>query len=390
MTQYARPFVLSSLIIIAAFIFFTDRAYSTISGPLGGYAWSDNIGWVSFNCATGGPTGNNICATSNYFITMDNSGLFSGYAWSDNVGWISANQSDLTGCPSSPCWAKLDGNTVTGWMKALSASNGWDGWISLSGSNYGVTINSDGAFSGYAWGSDVVGWLSFSGVSPAYGVTMNAISCTIAPSPSTITSGQSSTLTWASNNASAGSISPTIGTVAASGSGSVSPTTTTTYTGTFTGAAGSGQCTATVTVQCAVTYSCSDAQHIVQRNAACATVPYATCTAPQFCSTGVATCVNPAPSFNQSGNLSGHLQARPPVVNQGASTRIHWDVSNVSGCTVTGTNGDSWTGTSSGNPGQTSAPLTQQTVYTINCTPLDGSTLQERVTVNVVPIFQEL
>lgn len=57
---------------------------------------------------------------------------------------------------------------------AASRTDGWDGWISLSGSNYisptangtgGVTMNPvTGAFNGFAWGADVNGWISFNTV----------------------------------------------------------------------------------------------------------------------------------------------------------------------------------------------------------------------------------
>jgi hypothetical protein len=46
-------------------------------------------------------------------------------------------------------------------------NGGWDGWVSLSGGNYGVTFNEiTREFSGYAWGGDdhgsnFVGWISF-------------------------------------------------------------------------------------------------------------------------------------------------------------------------------------------------------------------------------------
>jgi len=41
-----------------------------------GWAWSENIGWISFNGV-------------NYGVNIDPaSGDFSGYAWSENIGWI--------------------------------------------------------------------------------------------------------------------------------------------------------------------------------------------------------------------------------------------------------------------------------------------------------------
>ena len=47
-----------------------------------------------------------------------------------------------------------------------SRTDGWDGWISMGGTGYGVTHDSStGAFGGYAWGDVNVGWVDFSGVS---------------------------------------------------------------------------------------------------------------------------------------------------------------------------------------------------------------------------------
>jgi hypothetical protein len=128
--------------------------------PISGYAWSDTIGWISFN---GG----------SYGLSVDESGTISGYAWSDNIGWISANAADLVGCPSGTCTANMDGDGVmTGWLRALSGgtsqSGGWDGFISLSGTGYGPVRQVDGSFAGYAWGDTVVGWVNFSYASTNY------------------------------------------------------------------------------------------------------------------------------------------------------------------------------------------------------------------------------
>jgi|GEM_PF-2870442 len=82
---------------------------------LTGYVWSENLGWISLNCAN-----NNSCATSNYKVVNDNEGDLSGYAWGENIGWIN-----------------------------FAPSNG------------GVHINSAGEFSGYAWGENI-GWIIFS------------------------------------------------------------------------------------------------------------------------------------------------------------------------------------------------------------------------------------
>ena len=160
-------------------------AHAATSRTIHGWAWSDNIGWISMdnnNC-----DGTN-CTKSVYDYGVDSNpstGLLYGYAWSDNIGWISFNPADLTGCPSGTCSATIANNKLTGWARALAVSSAddtncpakdpdndgcWDGWISFSGTNpnYGVTIgsasNNKKPFSGYAWGSDVVGWVDMSKV----------------------------------------------------------------------------------------------------------------------------------------------------------------------------------------------------------------------------------
>jgi hypothetical protein len=75
-----------------------------------------------------------------------------------------------------------------------------------------------------------------------------APTATFSASPTTITSGQSSLLTWTSTNATTVSIDNGVGSKPTSGSVSVSPTTTTTYTLTVTGPGGGITKQATVTV----------------------------------------------------------------------------------------------------------------------------------------------
>jgi hypothetical protein len=130
----------------------------------------------------------------------------------------------------------------------------------------------------------------------------------------------------------------------------------------------------------------------------CADTPHPACVSPQFCSPGVDHCLNPDPVFNAGENTTGHLEAKPQIVPKGETTRLHWDVSNVQSCTVTGTNGDgtglNGTGTWYTMAGeQTSSPITSQVIYTLTCQALEGATpssLSEQVTVTNVPVFQEL
>jgi chitodextrinase len=76
---------------------------------------------------------------------------------------------------------------------------------------------------------------------------------TLTASPSSLTSGSSSTLTWSTTNATSVSINQSIGTVATSGSRTVNPTVTTTYTLTATGLGGSITSVATVTITAVIT-----------------------------------------------------------------------------------------------------------------------------------------
>ena len=80
------------------------------------------------------------------------------------------------------------------------------------------------------------------------GSTTSAPTAALSASPTSISSGGSSTLTWSTTNATSVSIDNGVGTVPASGTISVLPAATTTYTLTATGPGGTATATATVTV----------------------------------------------------------------------------------------------------------------------------------------------
>ena len=194
--------------------------YMAKDQSLHGRAYSDDYGWLSFNCEEGGPVGpvgQEWCATSSYHAAMEtnitgwayssvtdwisfncnneiecgsstygvhldyNTKTLAGYAYSDNVGWISFQEGSLPGglvnynfntncqntCDdSNNCTACLDTNgDVYGWAKVLSyGDNGWIKFNDSTAPAYKVElIGTD--FEGWAWNgsdSDVgAGWISF-------------------------------------------------------------------------------------------------------------------------------------------------------------------------------------------------------------------------------------
>ncbi len=138
-----------------------------------GYAWSENIGWISFASTTNG----------NNFVEIDSNGFLNGYAWSENIGWIKfGGLTDFpigSGTLQENAKFNFNNNKIQGWARACSGTingncssmqsrtDGWDGWISMSGisPDYSVKINNSNSNDpSYAWGSDVVGWIDFKNV----------------------------------------------------------------------------------------------------------------------------------------------------------------------------------------------------------------------------------
>lgn len=386
MTNRSYAFIVVALSFFVSFLF-APAVFAGTAGPLSGYAWSDTIGWISFNCSDLG-----TCGTSNYGISVSGTGALSGYAWSENVGWISANSADLTGCPTAPCTAAMSGGSLTGWMRVLSApSGGWDGFIRLNGVSYSGTT-----FSGYAWGDAVVGWVDFSTVRSGYDENPPACSVTFDTNPIAQNSG--TTIRWSSSNASSFYIA-SIGYVTPNSAGSawVQPNSTTDYSGSAAGTFGTVSCPAVLTVSCTAnsSYTCTgaDGQTITRTdtNAACqqTTTTVTTCSSPSFCSAGSSTCLLPPITYVPNGSLTGHLQARPQLTKSGTATQLYWNVTNVRSCQVTGTNGDRWNAATSGASGVTTSMIVSKTTYTLSCLSYGGTTQTETAVVNVTPGFIE-
>lgn len=199
---------------VAGVVYYGQRASAGVGDNLSGWAWSDNVGWISLNSVNQGDA-------RDYGVTAGGTGALSGYAWSPNVGWISFNAGELATCPATAgnptCapnidhgtgalsgWARACAGTVSGDCAGASRDDGWDGWISLKGDApaYGVHTSSGTPchFSGWAWGGPVVGWVNFDGVSGsgnacAIATLPISVSCFANPNPALI----SATIMWSAS-----------------------------------------------------------------------------------------------------------------------------------------------------------------------------------------------
>ena len=152
------------------------------------------VGWISMNSTDCDTNSNGFfdiaCGGDDITTTVVNYGVniptangdLSGYAWSSNLGWISFNNTDCPAGIFSGCNARREGNNLAGYARivdikdalAVGNSGGWEGFIDLSG----VSINpSTGDLSGYGWNGENntdpsvapnnvangLGWIDFSG-----------------------------------------------------------------------------------------------------------------------------------------------------------------------------------------------------------------------------------
>lgn len=154
-------------------------------------------------------------------------------------------------------------------------------------------------------------------------------------SPSTITAGQTSTLTWVALNATSVSIAPGIGAVnATSGSVQVTPTATTTYTLTATNSSGSVTSTAVVTVSAAVVAN------------------------PQII------------MYNGS----------PLSITAGGQSTLSWSTVNATAVTISGL------GTQAPNGSVSTGVLNTTTSFTLTATGANGNTVSAVITITVAPV----
>lgn len=387
LTPASRTFLWQLLaVVFVLWSFALPRTALASPLPVTGYAWSDHTGWISFS----GTASNGAL----YGVSEDSAtGALSGYAWSDNLGWITFNSAEVSGCPSGTCApaVNLSRGNVTGWARACSAfagkslcsgtldgnSGGWDGWIALSaGNGYGVTQNlATCTWSGYAWGSDAVGTISMSGLSPAYGV-----GCT-------------------SPDLSTGSVSPTSATVG------VAITLSATISNTGTGSTGAGFTNLFQSATAPDGTGATDIGTSVQSTAlsagatATASLLYTFASPGTFylracadkSSTGNTGTIAESNETNNCGAwtavtvasaLSATLSANKYTIDQGKSSTLSWSSSNATSCGAAG--GGIWLPAGSPTSGSVSVSPSDTSSYQVRCTKGSDYADSNIVTIQVV------
>jgi len=133
-----KKFLVVVIVLTTVFAFpFVKEIKAGVDDNVSGWAWSDNIDWVSFNC-----TNEDNCGTSDYGVNINEDGTFTGHAWSENVGWIDFSPSGpYPDLPDYSTKVSLETGEVSGWARALSYGGGWDGWVSFSGSGWACGDN---------------------------------------------------------------------------------------------------------------------------------------------------------------------------------------------------------------------------------------------------------
>ncbi|MFH0906648.1 MAG: hypothetical protein V1829_00090 [bacterium] len=180
---YISVLFITASIVVGSFVYYNGlkEVQAGVGSNTSGFAWSENIGWISFNSTNCDSNGDGLTDTGNYSncpvgasissygVHIDIvSGDLSGFAWSENIGWIGFNRSDTNNPPYAPfnggsgAIAKYNSetNAITGWMRVLANGGGWDGWIEF----FNAYIDSNGEWHGWAWSNMVVGWVSLNSV----------------------------------------------------------------------------------------------------------------------------------------------------------------------------------------------------------------------------------
>jgi len=227
--------------------------------------------WITYGFIAGADASGNSAAFSSSSRPSTRPLTTSSVAHNDNVNW------------SASTWYTLD--EMKSIVQEIVNRADWQSGNSLS---LVLKGSGSGTFGRKFVGSFDGGAANAPKLVVSYSVpAAPAPTVTVGASPGTITSGQSTTLTWSTTNATNVTIDHGVGTVSTSGSIAVSPAATTTYTVTASGSGGTATATATVTVNA------------------------------------------PPPS-----PPTASLNANPPTIAAGASSTLTWTTTNATSVTI--------------------------------------------------------
>jgi hypothetical protein len=347
-----------------------------------------------------------LSATATYRLTCSGTG---GTAAQSATVSVSSHPTATVSFYASPSTVADGGASKLTWTSSnatsCTASGGWSGAKAVSGTQATGALKADTTF-----GLTCTGSGGNATQSTTVSVTSPAPTVRLSASPTTVLSGNGSTVSWSSTNATecvaSGDWS---GSTAATGTEGTGPLkSNAAYELTCTGHGGSAHQSTTVSVTQhapAVTFAAtpstvaSGSASILTWSATNATSCAASGAwsgakgASGSQSTGAIkenetfglTCTGPGGSATQTATVSVMkaaptvtLSANPSTVKSGASSTLAWASANATACSASG----SWSGSESPSGSKSTASLTATTTYTLTCTGTGGSASQS-VTVTV-------
>jgi hypothetical protein len=413
--MYKKP--ICSLFLLLALLALTSLAAPTqaqnTGEKLSGYAWSDTVGWITFDVPT-------------YGVIMSPAGELTGYAWSDNIGWVEFRPSFTgpSGGGDNYGAKKTAGNKITGWARAcagtvsqllaggaadlsspgfctvpsgasdmVSRTDGWDGWIKFTNVDLtNETVNTGNGttqitkFVGSTWGDVNVGWID---LYPQYALSGSATCRGVCKGGSADTTPAPSCVAIVSGNEVTGNVSAQAGPV--KWRASLANTTTPpdiTYLWTS-GYANTGSSANEAGKTCSSDEVYSPSVTITQgTNSYAPSCPVVTCIKPLASGVNVSLVV--APSVSQVANAT----AKAIVIEPGKSAAIKStvNISNPHTCTASGEfDAESNAAIKSGVQNNTTYQFTTHTwsapgqyVYVLSCTDTTtGNTVDDSVRITV-------
>ncbi len=316
---------------------------------------------VTGTCASGTTWNGSVCAANPPTATLTASPNPVAYNSRSTLTWSSTN---ATSCTAGGPWSNSGTLSGSGLTNPLTSATTFTFQCTGPGGTSplaSVTVNVNAAPVNGACASTHYSCTAGTSINNVNGSTAYTWTCqgsgggtnascseaklptgTLSASPTTITSGQSSTLTWSSTNATSCTAAGGFTTGGAtSGSTTVSPPTTSSYQ-----------------------IYCDNSGGRTYSNIVTVTV-------------------SPPPTVT--------INAAPSRVLSGGATTVSWSAANVSSCSIT-RNGALWkslTATSGSLSGSAGDTITSQTVYVMKCTGSASATATATEIVNVVQSFQE-